>query len=1132
MNPPRFASPLARRLVVVPLSVLALTFPAWSQTAATSPANLARYDTNKNGVLDPAELSAMQAAEARAANVPTETRPAGSSEPLVLSPFEVKSEADNGYSASSTMSGTRLNSRLEDLGASITVVTKQQLLDTASVDINDIFMYEANTEGTGQFTNTSVDVNGLTIDGVQGSPQTSNRIRGIGQANMSIGGFESNSRIPVDSYNLDSVEISRGANSNLFGLGNASGTVNLNQSQGNLSRETTQFTLRGDAWGGFRSTADINRPILRDKLAIRFSGLYDSKGFVRKPSGDLQRRQYGAITYQPFKGTIIRGSAEFMTDKRQTPNAQTPRDTITFWQQNGRPTWDPITQTVHYPDGRPSISVGTNDALLPSGLGLDTTQYTRPSFYVDNGKIQLWTPNRNSSTGLPNNTGGAARIISTFTDVIRSRASLYPLFTPTSVSNKALYDWTKINFAATNWNEDKAATYNVSIDQKIFANDTHQLYANGAWRLEDSSTYNRNLIGTTSFLYLDINERLLDGKTNPYFLRPYVTVWEPTVNRTSDKVDFLRGQLAYILDLKRQSPWISWLGTQKAVGFYQSQFTTRRSYNAREMVLDPHTWINSTNYSGNAQGRISYKYYLGDNQGNNVDYAPPKSGTPTGKYTFHYLSNVATGAFTDEDALFGETPINASRNRTELHTRGTNLQSFFFGDRIVTTLGYREDDQRGRSTPGLVVNPATGLFDFHDLGNRGWNAWAERAGKTKTQQVVLKPLRGWNFVERRAQETGFTGWAFNTLSSLSLTYNKSDSFQPDSTLRKNLLGDLLPDPNGQNRDIGFLVDLYKNKLSVRVNWYKTEQKDARVTGGASTAVGRTQNLDTGTSSFALYTWAQNVVLARPSSTGATAVQIETDVYKLMQLPNNWYEQFNGYQTSDVNDVSGKGLEVEVNFNPTRNLRLKFTAARQETIDSNLSNANQAYIDLRLPAWTTIKDDAGNLWWTQTTASVWYNNFIIPTLKLARANLGKPRSQVKEWTWHMFGNYTFGDESWLGDLGGGFTRRLKGLGLGGAVHWADKSAIGFAGLADPDGIARSYDINKPFYDPARYSYDFNASYPLRFFNDKIRARIQLNVRDAFANKGSLRAISVNPDGTPSNFRIVDGRQIILTTTFDF
>src|SRR5207237_4841671 len=134
---------------------------------------------------------------------------------------------DKGYYASSTMSGTRLNSKLEDLGASITVVTKQQLSDTASIDINDIFLYEANVEGTGQFTDPTTDSRGNPIvDNVTGSPQSANRVRGLSAANIAIGNFASNGTVPIDTYKLESVEISRGPNSSIFGLCDSSGTLN------------------------------------------------------------------------------------------------------------------------------------------------------------------------------------------------------------------------------------------------------------------------------------------------------------------------------------------------------------------------------------------------------------------------------------------------------------------------------------------------------------------------------------------------------------------------------------------------------------------------------------------------------------------------------------------------------------------------------------------------------------------------------------------------------------------------------------------------------------------------------------------------------------------------------------------
>ena len=84
--------------------------------------------------------------------------------------------------------------------------------------------------------------------------------------------------------------------------------------------------------------------------------------------------------------------------------------------------------------------------------------------------------------------------------------------------------------------------------------------------------------------------------------------------------------------------------------------------------------------------------------------------------------------------------------------------------------------------------------------------------------------------------------------------------------------------------------------------------------------------------------------------------------------------------------------------------------------------------------------------------------------------------------------------------------------------------------DADGVIRVLDKNKPVYDKARSYFDFFIAHQLRFNQNKIRALVQLNIRNAFEN-GRLQAIGVNPDGRPYNFRIIDPRQFILTTTFE-
>jgi len=245
------------------------------------------------------------------------------SETVVLSPFEVVSD-NKGYFAPNSMSGTRFNTKLEDLASAMTVVTKEQMQDFAMLDINDIFLYSASTEGTGTFTDMAVDRNGSVSDNVQMNPTQANRVRGIAPANVSLGNFETMGRVPVDPLAVDAVEISRGPNSSVFGLGNPSGTVNQVPAAANLTRNRSQAQFRGDSYGGYRSSLDLNRVLVNGKLAIRGSASIQHDGFVRKPSGVDTERYNGMIKYSPFKSTTIRAGVQYYHGYGVRPNFVPP----------------------------------------------------------------------------------------------------------------------------------------------------------------------------------------------------------------------------------------------------------------------------------------------------------------------------------------------------------------------------------------------------------------------------------------------------------------------------------------------------------------------------------------------------------------------------------------------------------------------------------------------------------------------------------------------------------------------------------------------------------------------------------------------------------------------------------------
>jgi len=226
------------------------------------------------------------------------------------------------------------------------VVNKEQMGDFAMLDINDIFAYEANTEGTGNYTDFSFDVYGAPVDNVQLDPNNANRIRGLGAANITLGNFETSGRVPIDPLNIDSVEISRGPNSSLFGIGSSSGTVNSVPASANLRRNKSQVTFRVDDTAGYRTTLDLNRVLKPGVFAVRGSAAYQHDAYERKPSGVDSVRLNGMAKYRPFAKTTLSASYSSYGMHGNRPNATSARDDISGWLAAGSPTWDPISRTA------------------------------------------------------------------------------------------------------------------------------------------------------------------------------------------------------------------------------------------------------------------------------------------------------------------------------------------------------------------------------------------------------------------------------------------------------------------------------------------------------------------------------------------------------------------------------------------------------------------------------------------------------------------------------------------------------------------------------------------------------------------------------------------------------------------
>lgn len=163
-----------------------------------------------------------------------------------LSPFEVNSSRDTGYEATSSVSGTRLNTPLVELSKNILVLTRDFIDDQQVTELSHAFDYTAEVVG-GQ-----ADSGIMTIRGFGGNSPKRN---GLGI----YGGDES----LYDTATIDRVEVVKGPSALLYGTSSPGGVINYITKQ---PLATTQSSLRllSASWDRYRAELDTGGPLVGD----------------------------------------------------------------------------------------------------------------------------------------------------------------------------------------------------------------------------------------------------------------------------------------------------------------------------------------------------------------------------------------------------------------------------------------------------------------------------------------------------------------------------------------------------------------------------------------------------------------------------------------------------------------------------------------------------------------------------------------------------------------------------------------------------------------------------------------------------------------------------------------------------
>lgn len=773
------------------------------------------------------------------------------------------------------------------------------------------------------------------------------------------------------------------------------------------------------------------------------------------------------------------------------------------------------------------------------------------------------------------------------------------------VTDRSIYDWENVNINQMNWGQDKNSNYNVELEQQILSD----LFLTAGWFRQDYYSKTNYTVAqlNVATLFVDTNKNMPDGTANPYFGKVYVEDQDPDryINKSLD--DHYRAMLAYTPDFTQKNGWLKWLGRHQILGLWSRDESTATGIRQRINYVDSTSFAGKARYmnNGNAAGwnfqstSIRRQFYLADpNDPNGVVTRASGEWNPltyTGNIEVYDYANSKfdtvnmTTTFNDFDAHTG-------RSQREIESLSAGMTNYLWNDRLTTTFGVRRDEYKGRSTTNAVlyrqalstgnattdvdhtgkavaaglpvgIAPAMtnaekwadGLYQTDTIFNR-WNRWDELSGTTKTLGGVLRPFKNWSNIEQRAN-SGSQFWQF--VRSFGLSYNQSDNFNPPPSAQSNAFGEPLPKPTGEGKDYGVQFTLLDEKLFARVVWFKADNQNERTS--SVTGIARlTGHMDTTAFRGWAYTIARINMGEDPlddASWNATIVDgsakdlaIRAAVEPIWQQAYTYYDNFSIGATQDA---KAKGIEAEINYNPTPNWTMKWTFGKQDTSYSNVLKQFDEWYDERSPIWQAakasdyLKPQYAHLAKYTTTAgrevdlttfmtsygfnsdirldnkdgwtnvTNYYNAVVTPQVLLNRELEGQSAPGQRKYRWSYLTSYNFTEG------------RLNGFFVGGSQRWESKSVIGYFGKASgANGTQIDIsDITRPIYDDANFYTDVWVGYQRRIMKDKVRMKLQLNVGNVFEN-GGLRPVSVNLDGTPYAFRIIDPRQFILTASFDF
>ncbi|MGH8020555.1 MAG: TonB-dependent siderophore receptor [Opitutaceae bacterium] len=682
---------------------------------------------------------------------------------VTLSPFEVSTDEDVGYVAANTLAGSRLDTSLNDTPAAISVITSEFLSDVGAFRLEEALRYGVNIEFDLDDANSNINGNS-TFQRYQ-----EYRVRGLA-ASRSRNYFSWNGpAVPAESAFVERIEESRGPNSVLFGIAAPGGLINVNTKRARFERafQTVSFSLGSfDSW---RTTLDVNRPLLDGKLAVRFNGVFNKDNGFRHYEFQEHLRGHLAATYKFTDRTRIR--AEFERGQLDSNKGRSFSLLNRFlrWHENGRLTFD--------------------TPIEDAALGIDrlsTNPNQRRVTYISNNDTTISMRGAIITTG---DAPGSPQFAATGSD----EAILHdPRFTDYSIN---------VGGPAQN-RFSRYGIFAMFFEHQLAENTFLELGYNYMEHSFDNRDPRRD---SPNGLKGDPNNFLNDGSPNPFAGDVYLeTNWFKTIRW--DKVHTGRVMLSHEFDLGNWGDY-----RVAAMGEYQDSFVLSRTF--REFWVDPET------------GRT----VLHDDPRNAQNNVWRRTYPVEGDWDTYYISGPAgSGGLLENvtDPVTGLTLSSAwlrqnyPRESNAIQRTGMlALQARYFDDRLVATLGFRRDEidehQLARWT-----DPATGLRSLAPdpslADNNQEEQFNEDSGETKTMGLVYHVTPQLSVFYNRSDNIALPARGETILSA---SGEPGDPIPP-------------PPPEGEGEDFGLALSLFDGRVYARATYFTTKGKDQSTTSPA------------------------------------------------------------------------------------------------------------------------------------------------------------------------------------------------------------------------------------------------------------------------------------------------------------